>query len=122
MNITTSKDTREILMDILTCIDYENDKQAYADRFIALTKQSALLQLYNSLSIEKKKQFEKEFGDIKDQQDSLEKFHGFFNQQQIQESVNNAFLKLFQDFFTSIEGKMTPKQKRNMKKYIKTLE
>src|SRR5690348_8721689 len=89
------RDPRDILIEVLTIISFQDDKEAYADRFIQNCEKQALLNVLSTLSEEKKQDFKQKMVGVTDQ----ERAKQIITEYVIPEQYNNTLKKTAETTF-----------------------
>lgn len=115
-------DPKQSLLQILDIIDYQDNRDIFADEFLFLCQQEILTMLLESISEEKRQELEQELGDkptLALMQTLLEKY---FTEEQRIEATEKATTEVYKDFFKSIVPTLAQKQKEKLQQYLSSLK
>ena len=104
---------KDILIQVLTIIGYEDDKDLFADEFIKLCQDQALIQLINSLPEKKQLLLKQELTQTEKTDETLQKY---FTTKKFNDAVEKSIQEQFQSYLQEIYDTLSNEQKNNLDK------
>lgn len=111
-----------ILTQILTIIDYPDDKQAFIDDFSDLCIKKGLEIATQSLSDAKKEELVKKIKDITDQKIATEIIGQYVPVDDYEKAVGKAATDFFENFLETIDEDLTDAQSDALDTYLASIE
>ena len=108
------KSTSDILMDVLTIIDYPDDKEGFIDGFFARVQKQAIINVVYMLPKEKREKLEKS-------EENKELFAEIFTSEVMDNAVSDATVIEFEDFLQSVIPNITSEKKAKLTAYLNSL-
>jgi uncharacterized protein YjbI with pentapeptide repeats len=105
---------REIIIEFLSIIGYEDDKEAYAREFINLSQNQALIDCEQSLPLREQEKFKKQMHRAKDLEQVTDLIRKYFSREQFLSAVERAI----QVAFTELVQQILPGLNRYQKKSL----
>lgn len=113
-------DSRSILMQILTIIDFRENKKQFVDRFINLCLQQTFVELLDTAPVEVKSELNKIIQQP-DKQKSVDFLLKYFKPDQFNQKLQKVTSELFRDYITSITPTLTTNKQKQLSFYIASL-
>ncbi len=112
-------DSRAILLRILEIIGYSEDKEKFATEFLQNVSLQALLNLFNTLSQDKKDQLQQKMQSIgNDAVKMQEELKTYFTQEQLEQAIENSAKNAVTEYIKTIEPTLSDSQKQNLANYF----
>lgn len=112
--------SRSILMQILTIIDFRENKKQFVDRFINLCLQQTFVELLSVAPAQVKTELN-EVIQQSDMQKRVDFFLKYFQSDQFNQKLEHVTAELFQDYITSITPTLTTNKQNQLSFYLSTL-
>jgi hypothetical protein len=110
-----------ILTQVLTIINYPNDKDAFIQEFGDTCIKSGLKEVTETLSPEKRDELFAKIQNVSDTAQAEAIIGQYVNITDYQEAVQNATSTLFENFLTEIEPELTDEQADALDTYLASL-
>lgn len=117
-NIT---DPKEIIVNVLDIIDYQDDKPKYATEFIDLCEKQALLDALQSLPKEKQADFKQKMSWAKDQDRVKDIIKEYITAEQYTDALKKASQTAFTKFIETLLPELTDGQKDKLQAYLQSI-
>ena len=117
-NIPNPKD---ILLRVLTIINYQDDKNQFANDFLDLCLKKALVDMMESLPEGKKEEVKAKFSAQITPEEASQVMQTYFTPQQYMQNLQNATQFLFQDYLKTIMPSLSELQKTELQQYLTSL-
>jgi len=114
-------DLKQILMHILTIIDYQEDKDAYAAQFIHLCEQQALFEVLKTLPEPKQHGLAQKMRRVTTQQRVNEMLFEFITPEVYSQVLSSVSQKVFSDLLQVLLQDMSADQKMKLQSYTQLL-
>lgn len=115
-------DPKAILINILHIIDYREDKDKFATEFLQNVSLQALLDLFNTLPLEKKDQIQQQITNAGNNPQAVEQIlKGYFTQSQIQDAIQNASKNAVTEYMKAIDSTLSETQRTSIMNFPKGL-
>lgn len=111
---------KQSIFQILDIIGYENDRDKFANDFLALCLQQAIVNLSLSLSEEKQLDLKNKLSLLTQQEDVEHILLDFFSREEYEKEVKDTTQNMFQDYLKTIVLTLNEKQRNNLKDYLGT--
>lgn len=108
---------KQIILQVLEIIGYEDDKEKYANDFLSLCLQKALVSLSQELSQEKQDELTQRLSLTKPE-DMEKLLLEFFSQEKYEEVVKTASQSLFEEYLQTIIPTLNEEQKNKLEQYL----
>lgn len=112
----------EFILQVLDIIDYQNDKQAFANKFIELAHMQAIDMLIHSLPEEKRTELVRKFTDLKSAETMKKMMHDCFTQEEFENALDESLEKLFSEYLQTIYPTLTEDQITSLQFFFKSQE
>lgn len=113
---------KQIVIRILDIIAYKKNKDAYAEEFVSLCQQQTLINLLQSLSEHRKRQFQTDLDGKLDNAERLQKLlKEYFSESDIAKAGEKASEETFKNFLHSIIPTLNDDQKEKLNTYLQSL-
>lgn len=116
------RNVKDIILELLHLIDFEDDKKAYADEFIQNCKKQALLNLLVALPQEKQNEFKQQIAGITDQERQRTIIAAYVTPEQYEEALQKASQTAFAALIQEITPTLSISQLNTLQSYLKSLE
>ena len=114
---------KQILLQTLDIIEYQNDKNAFSDEFMVLCQQEAFAKILEDLPEDKRKQFASKL--INKEKLSNEKakelIEQYFSKEHLLQTLQEATNNQFHNFIEEIEPTLSTEQIDKLEQYFETL-
>src|SRR5438874_1028197 len=104
------KNPKDIIMQVLTIIGYEDDNNALADEFIRNCEKQALIDLLQELPQEKQGQLKQQIAEVTDQEQQKAIILEYITPEQYQEALQQASASAFEGFLEEITPTLSDDQ------------
>lgn len=115
-------DPKQSVLKILEIINYQDNRDVFADDFLFLIQQEMLARLIESLSEEKRQELERELGEKPSPELIHTLLNKYFSEQQKAETTEQVTAETFKDFFKSIIPTLSGQQKTKLQAYLDSLK
>lgn len=115
------QDVKEIILEILNIIGFEDDKRACADEFIQNSKAKALLDLLTALPKEKQEQFKSQIAGVTDLHQQQTIIASYVTPEQYQEALQKASTTAFQGLLEAVIPTLSNDQADKLRSYLQSL-
>ena len=112
---------KDILIRVLTIINYQEDKDKFANDFLDLCLKKALVDMMESLPEEKKTEVRARFSANITPEEAAKVMQIYFTPQQYMQNLQNATQYLFQDYLKNIMPSLSEAQKAELQQYLTSL-
>jgi len=114
-------DPKQIIEEVLSIIDYEDDKPKYAAEFIDLCEKQALLDCLQALPKERQEDFKQKMSWAKDQDRVKDIIKEYVTPQQYTDALKKASQTAFTKFIETILPELTDVQKDKLQSYLQSI-
>lgn len=112
-------DPKVILLRILDIIGYSEDKEKFATEFLQNVSLQALLDLFNTLSQDKKDQLQQKIPQIgSDASKMQEELKVYFTDSQLEQAIENSAKNAVIEYMKAIDPTLSDSQKQNIANYF----
>ena len=112
-------DAKAMLLKILDAIGYSEDKDKFATEFLKNVSLQALLDLFNTLPVDKKDQIQQQVTDAGNNPAAIrETLKTYFTDSQLQEAIRNSAKKAVTEYIKTVEPTLSDSQKQNLTNYF----
>ncbi len=112
-----NKDPKQIILQVLEIIGYEDDKEKYANEFLTLCLQKALVSLTGELPQDKQDQLTQRISLTA--LDQLEKpLLEYFPKEKFEEAVKEASRSTFEEYIQTIIPTLNEDQRNKLEQYL----
>lgn len=122
--MNTQSDPKQILLETLEIIDYQKDKNAFAEEFMGVCQQEALALLLESLPENRRGQFAQDINgkEALTREKSQAIIKEYFHPEEISKALQKASKEQFQSFLETIVPTLSPEQKEKLQQYLASLK
>lgn len=113
-----SDDPRQLIIKILQAINYEGDRDKYADDFLSLCLQQAIIDLLPDLSPEDQKKFTETIFQISAVDELASILLEYFPKEKYENAIKEASRKTFDDYLKTIIPNLNQDQINSLKQYL----
>ncbi|OGC59845.1 hypothetical protein A3A70_03015 [candidate division WWE3 bacterium RIFCSPLOWO2_01_FULL_42_11] len=106
-----ASDPKQNIKSILDVIDYDGDKEAFAEELLTLVQKQALADLLTTLPVEKQDLISKE---ASDDENGLSKLDSHFNTDQKAEAIKKASESVMKQYLEEITPTLSDSQLTNL--------
>lgn len=114
-------DPRKIIVEVLSIIGYEDDKEAYAAEFIDLTEKQALLVCLQELPPDKQEAFKKQMSQATEEEHVKEVIKQYVSAEEYTEALKSASQDAFTKFIETLIPELDDEQRDQLQKYLHTV-
>lgn len=114
------QDPRTILLKVFTLVNFEDDKEAYADRFIKNCEQQALVDVISTLPKEKQVELTQKMVWTQDPKRQKAIVTEYIPQQAYIEALKKAAEKAFRELIEAVKPTLSNEQVDKLNSYLKT--
>jgi hypothetical protein len=114
-------DPKEILLNVLTIIDYKDDKETFANQFLQLCMQRALVDIVEALPQDQQKTIQEEVTPDKKPEEVQQILQRYFSQEQYLQQLQLSTQALFQDYIQTITPTLSDDQKQKLQQYLTSI-
>lgn len=114
-------DPKEILLNVLIIINYQDDKEKFTNEFLQLCMQRALVEIVATLSENDQHAIEEKLMAIQTQEEVQSVLQQYVGQGRYLETVQKATQELFQDYIQTILPTLNPEQKDKLQEYLASI-
>lgn len=111
---------KDILLNILEVIDYQGDRNNFADKFLDLIFRQAILKEIENLPEDKKHNFDRELKD-KDLDKSMQVILNYVQKEDFEKSVERIATEMFIDYIQKILPTLDEVRKNKLQTLLNTL-
>ena len=115
------KNPKTILWAVLEIINFQDNKEEFADEFLKNCAKQALINLYNELPQEKKEELNNLQQENLDPQNLVSRIEEIVGTQTYQDSVKKATETAFTEYLNVVNPTLTASQKEQLESYLQTL-
>jgi predicted ArsR family transcriptional regulator len=101
---------KDIILKILVAIDYEEDKEAFADEFLKALHAQALVKLFETLPTERREEVKQAFVSIDTTEKATLTLKEYFTDEQIQQALNQTAQRMLTDWMKALDSSLTDEQ------------
>lgn len=112
------KTPKQIIIDILDIIGYENDKDKYAENFLSVCFGQAISNLTSTLSPEKQTEFKEKIVALKSEPELYNTLIEYFPKQEYEKAIQDASKATLGDYISSITPMLTLEQNNKLEQYL----
>jgi hypothetical protein len=116
-----STDPKKMILDILEIIDYEGDKQKYADDLVMKFTLKPLSDMINRLPVSEREELNSALEGEKDPKKIWEILIKKFSEKQYFDEVKKSSGVMFTDFIKTLEPTLSDEQKNKLRVYLKDM-
>src|SRR5947209_1050047 len=106
--------SRDIILQVLTLIGFEGNKEAYAHKFLQTCEQQALFDLLESLSEEKQAELKQKLAGEKDQEKAKDILSQYVTSDEYREALKQASQTMFIEFIQTITPTLSSSQNEKL--------
>ena len=112
-------DAKAILLKILDAIGYSEDKDKFATEFLQNVSLQALLDLFNTLPVDKKDQIQQQITSAANNPQAIqEALKTYFTDLQLQEAIKNSAKNAVTEYIKTVEPTLSDSQRQNLTNYF----
>jgi hypothetical protein len=112
-------DFKTILLEILTIINYTDDKEAFIAEFIKNLQVQSVQDLIQALPADKLEAIKTQLSAVSnDPQKASEVMKSYFSEEQLRESVKNVARSAVSDYLTAIDNTLSDALRENLTKAL----
>lgn len=115
------KNPKQTIIEILGIINYQNDKEKFADNFIELCIKQAFVEVIDSLPKEKTASISAQIQAAKTPEEFVKHLRSYINPQFLERKIEQTSSKLFNDYIQEILPTLDDSKKLKLMDYIETL-
>jgi hypothetical protein len=112
----------DIILQLLTIIEYKDDKEAFVADFTRLINNQALVDLVSALPDAERVKAEEKLSHVDSQESFVSAVHTYFNDTQIQTALDNAAANAITQWISSIAPTLNDDQKQKLVKLASDLQ
>src|SRR5947209_4190147 len=112
---------KDNILQVLTIIDYEDDKQAYADEFIQNCEKQALVDLLIALPQEQQERLKQQIAGITDQEQQQAIITEYVTPEQYNQALRKASATAFEGLIEEIIPTLSAEQTDKLQSYLQSL-
>ncbi|SRR6266699_2285849 len=112
------RDVRNIILEILNIIGFEDNKEACADEFIHNSKAQALLDLLITLPPEQQERFKQQIAGVTDQEQQKAIIAEYITPEQYTEALQQASQTAFEGLMKEIAPTLSAAQADKLQSYL----
>lgn len=114
-------DPKEIIIKILEIIDFEEDKEEYAKKFIQVCEEQAILELLKGMSDEKREELAGRVTEENTDKENSKILKEYFSEKDYSQALESASERVFRDYLDTIEPTLSPEQKEKLEKFLDSI-
>src|SRR5438046_1432263 len=115
------QDPRDIIIQVLTIIGYEDNKDTYADEFIQNCEKQALLDLLQALPQEQQEVFKQQIAKVTDQEQQKTIIHEYIKPEQYQQILQKASQIAFVGLLKDLIPTLSQPEATQLQTYLKSI-
>jgi hypothetical protein len=113
-------DLKTILLDILTAIGYNEDKEVFIEKFIKNIELQSFMDLMQGLPQNKQEELEGQLATVSnDPKKILQTSKGYFSEEQLQQTLQNVTKDAVSNYITAISDTLSDGQRENLTQILK---
>lgn len=116
------KDPKQLVLDILTIVNFQGDKEAYSQEFLQLCHEQALVDTLKSFPHEKQHELQRLLGNTTDQERQQAILTAYIQPEEYEQALLHAAVALSQAFIHTLLPGMTTYQEEKLRSYLSSLQ
>jgi hypothetical protein len=113
---------RDVIIQVLSIVDYKNDKEAAVDKFLSICEKLALINLIDSLTGEEKTNLQQKLTTVQEGTDEYNDVtKQYFTEEKYSQAIKKAGEKVFAEYLSSIMGSLSSEQQNKLFQYLGSL-
>lgn len=113
------KDLRDLILELLTLVDYKDDKESFTDEFLENLKREAMLNSINRLPQEEADELKKQIQTSANEDEKLKLLRNKISKDIFQEEFNNLTVQKTKEFFEEPIKNLPEDKKTDLQKIFR---